>query len=121
MKFQLAMLAGLGGFLGSMLRFGVASFIPFDPARFAWATFTVNMLGCLLIGLLSIWLQGEGLRVFLLVGILGGFTTFSGFGNEVYRYWLAGETGKAITYVISSVLVGVLLVWIGRKFAEVWA
>jgi CrcB protein len=117
----LAMLAGLGGFVGSTLRYGISAFIPFDTARFAWATFTVNMLGCLLMGSLSLWVQGENMRVLLLVGILGGFTTFSGLGFEIYRYLLAGETGKAITYALSSVLAGIVLVWIGRKFAEVWA
>ncbi len=120
MKFQLAILAGLGGFTGSMLRYGMSSVIPFDTARFAWATFSVNMLGCLLMGLLSVWVQAEAWRVFLLVGILGGFTTFSGFGYEIYRYLLAGETGKAITYVLGSLMAGIVLVWIGRKFAEVW-
>ena len=120
MKFQLALLAGLGGFAGSVLRYSVSSYIPFDSARFAWATFGVNMLGCLLMGLLSIWVQAEAWRVFLLVGILGGFTTFSGFGYEIYRYLLAGETVKAITYVLVSLMAGITLVWIGRKFAEVW-
>jgi CrcB protein len=119
-KFQLALLAGLGGFAGSVLRYAISTFISFDTARFAWATFTVNMLGCLLMGLLSFWVQGENMRIFLLVGILGGFTTFSGLGFEIYRYLVAGETGKAITYVISSVVVGTILVWIGRKFAEIW-
>lgn len=119
MNFQGLILVGLGGCIGSMLRFFVGSYLPFETSKFAWATFTVNMLGCLFIGLGMGKIQDENLKLLLVTGMLGGFTTFSGFGWELFQYAQAQEHIRALIYGIFSVSLGYTLVIIGRKFADV--
>ena len=71
-----------GGVLGAVARYGLTTAIPHRPGGFAWATFGINVTGCLLIGVLmvlveEVWTGRRLLRPFLGVGVLGGFTTFS--------------------------------------------
>ena len=80
------MLVGAGGFIGSGLRYVVAVSVQrtFPLSAFPYGTVTVNVIGCFLIGYIANWLQLRGLgdpaiRLFLIAGILGGFTTFSAF------------------------------------------
>lgn len=115
---------GLGGFLGSIARYavGVALVGP-EPARFPLATFAVNLAGCLLIGLLAGALGRfqevpDTVRLFLITGVLGGFTTFSAFGLESVVLLRRGEFGMVSLYVIGSVLAGVAAVWLGLRVAE---
>ncbi|MGY0560647.1 MULTISPECIES: fluoride efflux transporter CrcB [unclassified Luteimonas] len=112
---------GLGGFIGSVARYAVAVGLGAAPAgRFPWATFAVNCLGCLLIGLLVGILSktsvSEPVRLFLVAGILGGFTTFSAFGLESLTLLRRGETSLALLYILGSVLVGIAAVWLGLRF-----
>ena len=114
---------GLGGFIGSMARSGVSMAIgPIAPGRFPWATFAVNCLGCLLIGLLvgtfSRPAVPESVRLFLVTGILGGFTTFSAFGLESVALLRRGETGLAALYILGSVAVGIAAVWLGLRLTS---
>lgn len=117
------LLVGLGGALGAMARFGVGRLV--GPSNFPWATLAVNIAGGLLMGLLAGWLTGrggsEGTRLFLGVGVLGGFTTFSAFSLEVMLLAERGATALAGAYVLASVLgaVGALAVglWLGRLLA----
>ena len=114
---------GLGGFLGSIARYSVALLVPASAtSRFPTATFIVNCLGCLLIGLLAGLSTRmsipEHVRVFLITGILGGFTTFSAFGLESVNLLRRGEFGFALLYVLGSVFVGLLAVWLGFRFAS---
>ncbi len=111
---------GLGGFIGSVARYGVSVWLPPVAAgRFPLATFAVNCLGCLLIGLLAGALMRapvpEAVRLFLLTGVLGGFTTFSAFGLETVMLLRRGELGFAVLYVLASVLVGIAAVWLGLR------
>lgn len=85
-----AVLVGLGGFLGSMLRYGVGGWI--GRMKTGWTfpleTLAINVAGCLLIGYLAGLSESRGIfsastRVFLFIGVLGGFTTFSTFGYEI--------------------------------------
>ena len=89
----------LGGGLGSLLRFELGGFVQarIGPA-FPWGTLSVNALGCLAIGVLATWIDersgaGHETRLFLIAGLLGGFTTFSTFGLETFR--LLEEAGYA--------------------------
>ncbi|MGY1459857.1 fluoride efflux transporter CrcB [Luteimonas sp. A534] len=113
---------GLGGFLGSVARYAVAVALGAAPAdRFPWATFAVNCLGCLLIGVLvgasAKAAVSEPVRLFLVTGVLGGFTTFSAFGLESLTLLRRGETSLALLYIFGSVLVGITAVWLGLRFA----
>ena len=113
---------GLGGFFGSIARYAIAIWLP--PAasgRFPLATFAVNCIGCLLIGVLAGALSRspatESARLFLVTGILGGFTTFSAFGLESIHLLRRGEFGLALLYILGSVLVGIAAVWLGLRLA----
>lgn len=93
-------------------------------AKFPWGTFTVNLLGCLVIGLLSglaekfDWLS-PSLRLFLLTGLLGGFTTFSAFGLETVFLLRRGEVLLAAAYAAASVLLCIAAVWLGLRAVDV--
>ena len=111
---------GVGGFLGSVGRFVVAGFFNrLSPAlAFPIGTLAVNILGCFLIGLLhglaeSRNLLGADIRVFLFIGVLGGFTTYSTFGFESLALLRDGEFFKTSANILLHVFVGLSAVWIG--------
>ena len=112
------LLVMLGGALGAGARHlaGLAGLRWLGPG-FPWATLFVNLLGSLLIGLLAGWLLRAGgseqARLFLGVGILGGFTTFSAFSLELGLMLQRGELAPAAAYVLASVVGGVLLLFAG--------
>jgi len=115
---------GIGGFFGSIARYSLGIYLTrfFDEARFPVGTFTVNVLGCFVIGLVGGLIEYRNLfspeiRLMLLVGILGGFTTFSSFGNETLYLFQQGELNTVLLYVGLSVICGLLAVWIGSRIA----
>lgn len=96
----------LGGALGAMLRFGVARNMPGHGPGLPVATLTVNVLGCLALGLVSALIAGRGGHAwapFLTTGVLGGFTTFSAFSLDALTLWQRGHAGLAAGYVAGSV------------------
>lgn len=103
-----ALLVALGGALGSVARYGVnlATARAFGLG-FPWGTLTVNIVGGFVMGLLAAILALKGgsneLRVFLMTGVLGGFTTFSAFSLDAVVLWERGEAGLAGAYVAASV------------------
>lgn len=110
----------LGGALGSVARYSLAGWVMgfAGPARFPWGTFAVNVIGCLVVGVMAGLADKHDLisptaRLFLFTGLAGGFTTFSAFGLETFGLLKRGETLVAIGYVVSSVLVGVLVLAAG--------
>jgi CrcB protein len=117
------LLAALGGALGALARWGVTSALPPSPGCWPWATFLVNVSGCLLIGvllavLLARFPNSRRLRPFLAVGVLGGYTTYSTFAVDVVRLGEAGRGLLAAGYVLASVLGGVLAVLAGLLAAR---
>jgi CrcB protein len=111
---------GVGGFLGSVGRFVVAGFFNrLSPAlAFPIGTLAVNILGCFLIGLLhglaeSRNILGTDIRIFLFIGVLGGFTTYSTFGFESLALLRDGEFFKTSANILLHVIVGLSAVWIG--------
>ncbi|HYD14228.1 MAG TPA: fluoride efflux transporter CrcB [Allosphingosinicella sp.] len=112
------LLVMLGGALGAGGRHlaGVAGLRWLGPG-FPWWTLFVNLLGSLLIGLLAGWLLRAGgseqARLFLAVGVLGGFTTFSAFSLELGLMLQRGELASAAAYALASVIGGVLLLFAG--------
>jgi CrcB protein len=101
-----------GGALGALARAGIQAAVPHRPTGFPWATFGVNLTGCLLIGVLMAVITtrrtGPLVRPFLGVGVLGGFTTFSAYAVDVQRAVTAGAAGTALAYLAATV-VGALL------------
>jgi CrcB protein len=116
---------GLGGFAGAVARYLLGGWVLHHTlsAKFPWSTFAVNILGCLAIGVLSglaerlDWFT-PSMRLLLLTGLLGGFTTFSAFGLETVHLLRRGELGIAASYALASVLACTLAVWIGMKGVE---
>jgi CrcB protein len=111
----------LGGGLGALARYGLTRLLPTRPGRFPWGTFTTNVLGCLLIGVLmvlitEVWSAHRLVRPFLGVGILGGFTTFSTYAVEIGGLLQPGTVGLAFAY-LAGTLIGAMLAVI----AGVWA
>lgn len=114
-------LVGAGGFIGSALRYAVgAGLLALAPQpRFPWPTFAVNLSGCLLVGVLAALAEDHALggqaRLFLVVGVLGGYTTFSAFGLETLLLLRRGDVALAAAYACGSVLLGVLAAWAGMR------
>lgn len=114
-----ALLIGLGSFIGGMLRYGVSLIQKEFAGNFPWATLSVNLIGCFLIGIVYGWSSKGNTdtiwQLFLTTGILGGFTTFSAFSLETVNMFRSGQTGFALLYILISVLVGLLATLIGLK------
>lgn len=102
-------LVALGGALGAMARFSLG-FCLLRP----WATLSVNVLGCLAIGVLAALRLSEAWLAFAAVGVLGGFTTFSTFGLDVVALAQEGRGLVAGLYALGSVAAGILAVLAGR-------
>lgn len=114
------LLVGLGGFLGSIGRFVMAGALnKFSPALgFPIGTLTVNILGCFLIGLLHSLaetrsLLGPDIRIFLFIGVLGGFTTYSTFGFESFALLRDGEFIKTSINILLHIVLGLSAIWAG--------
>ena len=112
------LLVACGGAIGASLRYGVSLFIIPSYAGFPWATWIINIVGCLFAGIFFAMsmkysvLQNEA-RLFLMVGILGGFTTFSSFGLDNFQLLRDDQIMLAGLYVISSLIIGILVLGIG--------
>ena len=101
----------LGGALGSVLRYFLSLVIP-KVAGFPWPTFVANILGCLCIGIFSgLFLKCDSLspnlKLFLVTGFCGGFTTFSTFANENLALLQSGKIEMFIAYALASFVLGV--------------
>ncbi len=122
--FGQVVLVGLGGFLGSSARFIASSLIHrWVPLAFPLGTFLVNIAGCLAIGFLGGLLEpgqslGNSQRLFLVIGVLGGFTTFSSFAYETLSLAQSAELAKLAVNVAGQVLFGLAAAWIGYSAAQ---
>ncbi len=108
----------VGGAVGSAARYAVAEALPHEPGKVAWSTFTVNVTGGFLLGLLmvfvlDVWPPSRYLRPFFGVGVLGGFTTFSTYMLDTHALLAAGQVVAALTYVLGTLVVGLAAVWLG--------
>ena len=114
------LLAALGGAVGALARWAVGLALPRSSGSWPWATLAVNLVGCLLIGVLFAVLDArrpddDRLRTFLGAGVLGGFTTFSAFAVEVTGLLRTGAPIMAVAYIAVSVLGGVVAVAAGLR------
>jgi len=113
---------GAGGFIGALLRYLLSSAVNrhWHLTLMPLGTVLVNLLGCLLIGMLAGVADNsqtvtQPVRLFLVVGLLGGFTTFSTFAYEGVQLLRDGSHGGFLLYVGSQLLLGLLLVWLGYR------
>ncbi len=117
-------LVGLGGFIGSVLRYLVSGYVQdlSGSIGFPYGTLAVNLAGCFIIGFLSYLADMRGVftvetRALVFVGVLGGFTTFSTFGNETLNLLRDGENIYALLNIGIHILFGLGFVWLGRTAA----
>ena len=114
------LLVALGGAVGSVARYKLSGLVLHHTIdwRFPAGTFTVNVLGCLVAGVLAGLAEKHDLlspeaRLLLFTGLLGGFTTFSAFGLETMHLLKRGDLGVAAANVVLSVVAGLAALWLG--------
>jgi CrcB protein len=118
------LLVGAGGFAGSVLRYVIGGVVQSAVAgsTFPYGTLFVNATGCFLIGLVSQLIEaqgaiGPGARTFIVVGVLGGYTTFSAFGNETVNLMRDGQRLAAGMNIGGQLILALCAVWLGRLTA----
>ena len=116
---------GIGGFLGAILRYGIGGWMGRLKAgwTFPVETLVINVSGCLVVGLLVGISESRGVfpattRAFLLIGLLGGFTTFSTFGYETFQLLRDGQWSGAFLSTALQMFLGIGGVWAGHALAR---
>ncbi|MGD9930737.1 MAG: fluoride efflux transporter CrcB [Mangrovibacterium sp.] len=118
------LIAGFGGFLGTIFRFLISRYIQVSYVSvFPWGTFLINILGSLLIGVIfGISEKGNFLspewRIFLTIGICGGFTTFSSFSNDAFILLQNKDWFRFALYPSLSFFLGLVAVFLGRALIK---
>ena len=117
---------GLGGFVGSSLRFAISGWVHRLPgtSTFPYGTLVVNVIGCFLLGVLGGWAEhrqvlSPAARLFLMIGVLGGFTTFSTFAYETLSLAHGSETARAFANIALQVLLGLAAAWLGYASSRI--
>ena len=117
-------LVGCGGMLGAIARYAAGGLVhKLYPGRFPLGTLLINIVGCFVLGLLATLAADRGVlsasvRLFLFIGVLGGFTTFSSFGYETLTLWQDGLSWPAFFNVAASMILGLGAVWAGHALAR---
>lgn len=121
---QQILLVGLAGALGAVARYLLSSVVTgLFGASFPWGTFLVNVLGCLLFGLViglaeRFELIGDVVRLTLLTGFMGAFTTFSTFIFDTHLFLGEGKWLMGMLNVAGQIVIGMLCLWGGQKFVD---
>jgi CrcB protein len=119
------LIVGLGGFIGTVLRFLVSRYLQINYTTvFPWGTFLVNILGSFLIGIVFGISEKENImspewRIFLTVGVCGGFTTFSSLSNEAFILLQSKEMLRFALYSGLSFFLGIFAVYFGRLIIKI--
>lgn len=116
-------IVGMGSFLGGGLRYLISVFFNQKiTADFPYATLSINLLGCLLIGLFyglfEKSLINNDWKLFLTTGLCGGFTTFSAFSNEALELFKQGSVIAMLFYILISITIGIALTYLGFLIAK---
>ncbi|MDX1683917.1 MAG: fluoride efflux transporter CrcB [Saprospiraceae bacterium] len=111
----------IGGGLGSLLRYGIG--VLYRNYELPWGTLVANALSCILLGIFVGWMEASDwmtarLRLFLITGLCGGFSTFSTFSYQTFKLWNNGEHLAAIANIGGSVLVCVFCILLGIKIVS---
>ena len=123
---QKTILIALAGLIGTLLRYWLAGFVARQYGEtFPWGTMAVNLIGCLLAGAVFYlteerFVVSPTIRTVILIGLLGGFTTFSSYGLQTFTLLRDGEYGLATLNVIASNILGVFMVWAGYTVSKVF-
>lgn len=118
------LLIALGGAFGSVARFASVTYIaPLFNYKFPVGTFIVNIVGSFLIGVAYVLFVKTAnvspmYRMFFITGVLGGFTTFSSFSLEMLQLWQEGYIVNAMLYAIGSVVLGLLMAFVGMALTQ---
>jgi CrcB protein len=119
------LLVGVGGFVGGVLRYGLSTWVhrTLDNPWFPYGTLAVNGLGCLVIGFLAGLAESRAAftpeaRLFIFIGILGGFTTFSSFALETFSLARDTQSFAALANIGLQLFLGLLAVWLGNVIAH---
>lgn len=118
------LLVGFGGGIGSIFRFLISVLMnKYNHTVFPWATFIVNILGCLIIGLLIGYfdrqlISNPNLKFLFITGFCGGFTTFSTFSAENIGLFNSGHSFLAVLYITLSIVFGIAAIWLGLVFSK---
>jgi CrcB protein len=115
----------LGGAIGTGCRYGLSSFVysHIKNPKFPYANFIINVSGSFVIGLLAELFNGRiqvspATQAALIIGVLGGYTTFSSFSYETFTLIRGGEWLRATLNSVGSVLLGLIAVWLGVRLAQ---
>lgn len=113
-----SLVVGAGGFVGAGARYLIGGLVHrWLPPTFPYGTFVVNLTGCFAIGVLATFMEERGLgpaaRLFWMVGVVGGYTTFSTFGYETMSLLREGSTAAAWLNAVGQVTLGLAAVWTG--------
>jgi CrcB protein len=118
------LILGFGGFLGAVSRYLLSGYVQdlFKSTSFPYGTLVVNILGCFILGLLTQVAGAKDLidpqtRLFLMVGFVGAFTTFSTFSVESANLFQTGQSFTAALYLIGSNILGLIFVFVGQAAA----
>lgn len=121
---MMILLIGLGGAIGSILRYVIGSALQGSAGLFPIGTMAVNIVGSIILGGLFAIQEGggksmnEGMWIFLSIGLCGGFTTFSTFGLETYLLWKEKHVVEAVLYMVSSMIVAPAAIAIGYAITK---
>ena len=125
-KMQKTIWIALAGLLGTLLRYWLSGFVARQYGEtFPWGTMAVNLIGCFVTGAVFFlaeerFLVSPTVRTVILIGLLGGFTTFSSYGLQTFTLLRDGEFGLAILNVVTSNILGLCMVWVGYVLSRVF-
>jgi len=117
-------LIGIAGLIGTLLRYWLSEFVARQSGEtFPWGTLVVNIIGCLIAGIVfhlteERFLLNPTFRTVILIGLLGGFTTFSSYGLQTFTLLRDGAFGLATLNLIVSNVLGLFMVWVGYGLAK---
>ena len=123
---QKTILIALAGLTGTLLRYWLSGYVARQYGEtFPWGTMAVNLIGCLVTGAVFYateerFLINPTVRTVILIGLLGGFTTFSSYGLQTFTLLRDGEYGLASLNIVTSNVLGLFMVWAGYTLGKVF-